>query len=146
MADAASKVLADIGGAIYKNDFVVELMKSQKPLTIEFLKELFNQLVHTSIMKLNEVSMGKLFDLMVMAFKMELFLTSTPSEIYHVTANHIRELIKILHRGPAIKNMENALALFKAKYEGLPAARYVEIKQEALRVLESTQTLMQATG
>jgi hypothetical protein len=114
-------------------------MKNQKPLTIEFLKDLFNQLVHTSIMKLNETSMGKLFDLMVMSFKMQVFLSSSPCEIYQTTLNHIRELIRIIQKGPAIKNLEAAMAMFKAKYENLPAARYVEIKQEALRMLEGME-------
>lgn len=110
--DAAAKVLSDIGGAIYKQEFVLELMRNQRPLPVSFLKydwqshrDLFHQLVHTSIMKLNETSMSKLFDLMLMCFKMQVLLTSTPSEIYTVTLNHLKEVMKIIQKGPTVQNI-----------------------------------------
>jgi len=67
-------------------------------------------------MKLNETSMSKLFDLMLMCFKMQVFLTSSPMEIYAVTLNHLREVLKIIQKGPAVKNIEQTISAFKQKY------------------------------
>lgn len=102
---------------------------------------MFHQLVHTSIMKLNEASMSKLFDLMLMCFKMQVFLTASPVEIYNVTLNHLREVQKIIDKGPAIKNIEQTISSFKQKYEHLPSARYIEIKQELLQIMQGTSHL-----
>ncbi len=67
-------------------------------------------------MKLNETSMSKLFDLMLMCFKAQVVLTSSPAEIFSLTVNHIKELIKLLGTGPAVTNVRNALTIFRNKY------------------------------
>jgi hypothetical protein len=67
-------------------------------------------------MKLNEVSMSKLFDLMLMCFKAQVFLSSSPAEIYTITINHMKEVMRIIQKGPAIKNIEQSIATFKQKF------------------------------
>lgn len=88
-------------------------------------------------MKLNEVSMGKLFDLMIMCFKAQIFLTCSATELYAVTMNHLKEVGRLLQKGPAYKNIESCIVVFRQKYEGLSAARYLEIKQELLNLMQS---------
>ena len=41
-------------------------------------REIFKRMAHSSIMKLDPVSMEKLFYLMLMTFKKQVFLTSSP--------------------------------------------------------------------
>lgn len=60
------KVLTDIIKMLLNKNFVDPLFQSQKTLTMQFTKQLFDKMVHCSIMKLNEASFNKLFDLMLM--------------------------------------------------------------------------------
>lgn len=63
------------------------------------------KLVHASIMKLSSNSFSKLFDLMVMAVKLQIFLSSSPLEIYSITANHLYGIKNILEGGTAQKSL-----------------------------------------
>jgi hypothetical protein len=49
--------------------FIRELFKPQEMYTSSSTREIFNKLAHSSIMRLNESSMEKLYDLMTMGFK-----------------------------------------------------------------------------
>ena len=49
--------------------FIRELFKPQEMYTSSSTREIFNKLAHSSIMRLNESSMDKLYDLMTMGFK-----------------------------------------------------------------------------
>jgi hypothetical protein len=44
-------------------------------------------------MRLNEASLNKLFDLMLMGLKLQLFNSVTPHEVYFITLNHINGMI-----------------------------------------------------
>ena len=67
--DRSIKVLDDIVKNMLADQFVVELFRPQAMYKMTATKEIFKKLAHSSIMKLNETSMQKLFDLMVMGLK-----------------------------------------------------------------------------
>lgn len=52
----------------------------------------FSRIAQSSIMKLNEVSMSKLFDLMIMALKYQTFHSHHPDEMYLVLINHFHDV------------------------------------------------------
>jgi len=54
-------------------------------------KAQFSRIAQSSIMKLNEVSMSKLFDLMIMALKYQTFHSHHPDEMYIVLLNHFHD-------------------------------------------------------
>lgn len=62
-------VLNDITSIMLNEKFLDELFKPQKIYNKDALKNLFHDLAHASIMRLNEASMSKLYDLMTMVFK-----------------------------------------------------------------------------
>ena len=68
--------------------FVEELFRSQELYSMTSIRQIFVKLAHSSIMKLNAVSMNKLFDLMLMGFKLQVLSTVTVEEIYHLTFTH----------------------------------------------------------
>ena len=67
--DRSIKVLDDIVKTMLASVFVDELFRPQAMYTMNATKAIFKKLAHSSIMKLNDTSMQKLFDLMVMGLK-----------------------------------------------------------------------------
>ena len=67
--DRALKVLSDIVKSMLSESFQVELFRPQAMYSMNSIKQIFQKLAHSSIMKLNATSMSKLFDLMLMGFK-----------------------------------------------------------------------------
>jgi len=57
------------------------------------VRQIFDKLAHSSIMRLNSTSMSKLFDLMLMSLKLQILKTKFPEEIIQITMNHFKELI-----------------------------------------------------
>ena len=52
-------VLNDIFNAVYNQGIVFDIFKNKHLLNIDLVKQIFQKLAHSSIMKLNEQSMGK---------------------------------------------------------------------------------------
>ena len=62
----AVKVLHDVTRAMFAPEFVNELFTPQPTYSQYATRKLFDKLAHTSIMRLSESSMDKLYDLMTM--------------------------------------------------------------------------------
>ena len=67
--EKTQRILRDIIGQLLSNKFEQELFAPQPVYKKRGMKCVFERLAHASIMKLNASSMGKLYDLMIMAFK-----------------------------------------------------------------------------
>lgn len=65
----ASRVLCDVTRTMFSPRFMFELFKPQRMYTDISVRQIFDKLAHSSIMKLNETSMSKLYSLMVMGVK-----------------------------------------------------------------------------
>jgi len=87
--DRSQKVLQDVVKTMLSKKFVEELFRHQEMYSMTSTKQIFEKLAHSSIIKLNATSMGKLFDLMLMGLKYQIFSVSSPDEIYHVTMTHL---------------------------------------------------------
>jgi len=57
---------------------------------------LFQDFAHASCMRLNGASMEKLYDLMVMCFKYQLFHTRSAEEVHAITLNHLDSLERMV--------------------------------------------------
>lgn len=79
----------DITGIMLNQRFLAELFKPQEVYNKPALRQLFEDLAHASIMRLNSESMGKLYDLMTMVFKHQVVMCAQPSDIICVTLNHL---------------------------------------------------------
>lgn len=87
--DKAEKVLTDIVSVMLNERFLQELFKPQEIYNKNALKKLFEDLAHASIMRLNTASMDKLYDLMTMVFKYQVFMASHPHDLILITLNHL---------------------------------------------------------
>ena len=85
-------MLQDVIRTMYNPKFISELFRGQEVYSMHSTRQIFDRLAHSSIMRLNESSMDKLFDLMTMGFKYQLLACSYPEELLHVTLNHLAQL------------------------------------------------------
>ena len=63
------------------------------------MRELLEKVVHCSIMKLNETSMNKLFDLTYMGVKLQIFNSQSPTDLFLITLNHLNGILEIVKNG-----------------------------------------------
>ena len=77
-------VLSDVVKTMYNPKFVSELFKPQEMYSNASIKKIFERLAHSSIMRLNESSMAKLYDLMAMGFKYQAVACASPDMLLQV--------------------------------------------------------------
>ena len=107
--------------ALFNDEFVSALSVPQQAYSEASLRQIFDRLAHSSIMRLSEASMDKLFDLMVMGFKLQLASMLSPRGIVNITMQHlahIRELVddaKVLDLIDAFEERIRSLQRVKRK-------------------------------
>ena len=89
-----------------------ELFKPQEIYNKAALKSLFHDLAHASIMRLNDTSMGKLYDLMTMVFKWQIFSVTNPKELILVTLNHLDGIRASVTQSSINKQLDTAYFFF----------------------------------
>ena len=92
--------------------FMEELFKPQEIYNKAALKALFHDLAHASIMRLNETSMNKLYDLMTMVFKWQVFSASHPRELILITLNHLDSMRALVSCSSILKQLDTAYFMF----------------------------------
>ncbi|CAB1105887.1 unnamed protein product [Ectocarpus sp. CCAP 1310/34] len=90
--DKRTAVLRDVISTMYARQFVEELFKPQDMYSEKATKEVFYKLAHSSIMRLNESSMSKLFDLVTMGVKYQVLSCAQPQQLLQVTLNHLETI------------------------------------------------------
>ena len=66
--------MQDIVTNMFSERFLDEIFKPQEVCSRKALRTIFERLAHTSIMRLNESSMDKLYDLMTMALNFTIYI------------------------------------------------------------------------
>jgi hypothetical protein len=84
----------------------------QEPMAISTFKDLFRKLAHSSIMKLDNSSMEKLLLLIIMTLKKEVFLTSSPLELFSLTLGNMRILQQYAKSTPSEDLLEDDIKIF----------------------------------
>eukprot|EP01113_Clastostelium_recurvatum_P023431 TRINITY_DN27998_c0_g1_i1.p1 TRINITY_DN27998_c0_g1~~TRINITY_DN27998_c0_g1_i1.p1 ORF type:complete len:234 (-),score=59.51 TRINITY_DN27998_c0_g1_i1:92-793(-) len=138
--EKSRKVICDVVRSMFNAKFIQELFRPQELYSSGSTRGIFDRLAHSSIMRLSESSMNKLYDLMTMGFKYQLVSCSFPRELIAVTLNHL-ESIRAM-----VGDDEQTLALvdltihqFKTKFEPFSMAEMNEIRQTLLRFFQDTR-------
>ncbi|XP_062476743.1 protein OSCP1 isoform X2 [Pezoporus occidentalis] len=97
-------VMNDIITTMFNKKFMEELFKPQELYSKKALRTVYDRLAHASIMRLNQASMDKLYDLMTMAFKYQVLLCPRPRDILLVTFNHLDAIKDFIYDSPGIMN------------------------------------------
>ena len=101
--DKSQNVLSDIISTMFKPDFVQQIFESKSVYSMKTLCKLYKKLIHASVMRVSRDSMGKLFDLMLMAVKYQTVLCQNPSLLLHVCLNHMDELLRFVKKDAEVK-------------------------------------------
>jgi hypothetical protein len=134
--DKARKVLADVARAMFSNIFIDELFKPQETYSSNSTKQVFEKLAHSSIMRLNKSSMDKLCDLMTMGFKYQVLGCSSPSQLLHVTLNHLDNLKTICKSEDASDLIQMVVDRLIDVYAPLTNGQWILLRQELMNFLQ----------
>jgi len=140
--EKAVKVINDVVINLFDKQFMEAMKKKQEMSKHLSVRQLFDKLAHSSIMKLNASSMSKLFDLMLMSFKFQLLRTKFAEEIIQITLNHLHSVREILLSQNAEMN-KDALQLLKdnityinTTYKAMSSYEFILLKQTLLRFFQ----------
>ncbi|MXQ80458.1 hypothetical protein E5288_WYG006145 [Bos mutus] len=131
--DKAHKVMNDIISTMFNQKFMDELFKPQELYSKKALRTVYDRLAHASIMRLNQASMDKLYDLMTMAFKYQVFLCPRPKDVLLVTLNHLDAIKGLIQDSPTILHqVDKTFRQLTDIYGGLSAGEFQLIRQTLL--------------
>ncbi|KAL3076759.1 hypothetical protein niasHS_011496 [Heterodera schachtii] len=134
------KVLCEIVAVMLSKSFLDELFEPREMYTRQGLRQHFEQIAHSSVMRLNEASMVKLFDLMTMAVKYQFLLCKEPSEIVLVTMNHLDGMKTIFKdHQDIIERIDHASNLLMDHFGDTPLWQMSAIRCELLNFLSGTR-------
>ncbi|XP_078477881.1 protein OSCP1 [Lampetra fluviatilis] len=131
--DKARKVMNDIISTMFTKRFMEELLKPQELYSKKALRTVFDRLAHASIMRLNAASMDKLYDLMTMALKYQVFSCVRPRDLLMVTLNHVDAVRAFVRDSPAIlATVDDTFRHLIEIYSCLSAGEFQLIRQTLL--------------
>ena len=137
--ERGKKVFSDIVGTMYKPQFLQEMMKASSMYSKQAIRTIFNKLVHSSIMRVNKESMDKLYDLMVMAVKYQISQCINPSDLLHITLNHLDATLEFVKELPNVKaKVLDAYDAIIAMYGSMKIGDFALIRQYLLSFLQDT--------
>lgn len=96
------RVLGDVVVALFKRAVLEDMLHKQCIMTTMKAKIIFTTLAHCSIMKLNENSMDKLFDLMLMGMKHQVMTCPYPGHMLCVTNKHLETIRRMTDDAEAV--------------------------------------------
>ncbi|KAJ4461649.1 putative Protein OSCP1 [Paratrimastix pyriformis] len=134
--EKGSRVLQEVIRAMCSPKFVEELFKPQDMYSPPLVRSLFERVAHSSIMRLNESSMDRLYDLMCMGFKHQVMNISHSEDLSRVTLNHLDELRKRVPEDEIGVQVQTCISRFQQLATGITKLEYDLVRQELLRFLQ----------
>eukprot|EP01084_Bolivina_argentea_P232628 392039_1 len=101
-SDKSSRVLLDTVSALFDSTMIDTIFKQRRIYESSAVRQLFHQITHSSIMRLNDQSMDKLYDLMLMGLKVQLLRSRDCYELIESTLNHIDNIYNIINNSNLI--------------------------------------------
>ncbi|KRX04905.1 hypothetical protein PPERSA_06539 [Pseudocohnilembus persalinus] len=133
------RVLNDLLKSLFSENFLNQVFQPQKTFSLKFIQQLFEKTVHCSIMKLNEVSMNKLQQLVYMGVKLQLYNSSSPCDIYFQTLNHLNGIMNIAQSGPSQDLLLKCKQMFIQTYKDMGPVDFIQIRAELTRFFSDKQ-------
>ena len=140
--DKSIKVINDVVCSLFEQKFVSELFIGQEIAKHSSVKQLFEKLAHSSIMKLNANSMSKLFDLMLMSLKLQISRSRMPEEIVKITFNHLNSVNELLQKQDeefnqdAIGLINDFIQRLKICFDSYSSWDFVMMRQSLMRFFQ----------
>ncbi|KDO16827.1 hypothetical protein SPRG_17689 [Saprolegnia parasitica CBS 223.65] len=137
--DKSTKVLVDVVKTMYNTKFISELFRPHHMYSNLSTRQIFDRLAHSSIMRLNQSSMDKLYGLMRMGFKSNLLACSSADQLVQVTMNHLQSIKAIVKADEATSLIEDAVVLTASVYGALSHANFLLLKQHLARFFQDVR-------
>lgn len=140
--DKSNKVIHDVVSHLFDRKFLSEINKHRIVSKHQEVRQMFEKLAHSSIMRLNTTSMSKLFELILMSLKLQVLRVRYPEEIYKITINHLESIKKILgeqdpkNNNELINQLNECIKNFMCNYSKLSPYDYIILKQTLMRFLQ----------
>lgn len=131
--EKSGKVLQDICCAVFAQSYIEELVRPQLLYSPAATREVFDKLAHSSSMRLSENSMDKLYDLMTMACKYQLFACRVPRDVARATALHleaVRKCVKMNEKTTAA--IDASAAALRDLTAGLTEGQMADVRHTLL--------------
>lgn len=130
------RVLQDVISTMFSDKFIGELFKPQKIYSNNSTRQIFDRLAHSSIMRLNESSMNKLYDLMTMGAKYQTLACTEPNELAQVTMNHLDALRGLVKSPEVIKLVDNAIAVTRKLFDSMTPGEFALMRHTLCRFFQ----------
>lgn len=140
----SARVVQEVVSSVFSQTLVKNMFSEQPTFVVHQLRKMFLRLAHSSIMRLSEQSMDKLFDLMCMGLKHQALAIKEPYEILAVVLNHLEAISRILNLNDGkgrnlVKNVQPLVSTFREQiictYSTLSSGKMLLVRQNVLNVL-----------
>eukprot|EP00798_Chlamydomonas_sp_ICE-L_P005067 gene5067-34862_t len=134
------KVLHDVVNTMFDKSYVEKLFSPQDLYSVSSTRKIFDRLAHSSIMRLSESSMDKLFDLILMGMKYQLLCSTKMEGIVEVTKLHLSTIKSMM--GPSkeaaapLELINNVEALLKSSYANMGMGQLHALRQTLQRFMQ----------
>mmetsp|Transcript_26541 Transcript_26541/g.60528 ORF Transcript_26541/g.60528 Transcript_26541/m.60528 type:complete len:307 (-) Transcript_26541:1948-2868(-) len=133
-SEKAKKVIGDILRTMFNPKFIAELFKPQELYSSTSTRQIFERIAHSSIMKLSESSMDKLFDLMTTGFKYQVISCSTPAQLVDITLNHLDNLRSMVKEDQSLQMLlQQTVNMIETTIASLSISSLALLRQTLLR-------------
>ncbi|KAK3262262.1 hypothetical protein CYMTET_28871 [Cymbomonas tetramitiformis] len=127
------KVLHDVVRTMFSGKFISEVFKPDEIYSNQSTRQIFERLAHSSIMRLSESSMDKLYDLMTMGFKYQLLACKRPADILEVTLRHTETVRNCCNDAEVIAMVSAAEDMIRAHYKSLMPGDWTQLRHALCR-------------
>jgi hypothetical protein len=135
--DKGLRVHQDVMSTMFSDKFVTELFKSQKIYSNSSTRLIFDRLAHSSIMRLNESSMNKLYDLMSMGCKYQVLAATHAEQLEHISLNHLEALEQMVIKKPEVVSLlTSAKSAAATLFKSLSPADWILLRQTLSRFFQ----------
>lgn len=131
-ADKSIKVLQDVVNTMFGQKFITALFKPQKIYSQQSTRQIFDRLAHSSIMRLNASSMGKLYDLMTMGVKYQVMASKHPKDMLSACLNHLDILRTMVGNTSAIADIDRVASLLASTYGSYTYGQWALLRRTLL--------------
>ena len=105
--DKAYRVLLDTVSALFDTKSIDSMFTPKTTYESSFVRALFHEITHSSIMRLNDQSMDKLYDLMLMGLKVQLVRSRDCYELIESTIHRIDNIYSIILNNQDVENQDS---------------------------------------
>jgi hypothetical protein len=135
-APQTTRVLVDLTSAMFGRPFFAQLMLPQPIGATHNIKAMFQKLAHSTIMRLSESSMDKLYDLMLLGLKRQVMCISHDAELLDVILNHLNVLKKMVSDTVAEDTLGSAVISVLQLFGSMSASELLLLRISLLQFLQ----------